>query len=114
MTAIQSELDRLLDEADHRARKAERRSRLSRGVFESHRRRQLADFARLHPLRRHRITFRAEGLTVEQLSDRALVGASTIHDLEAGKPGSDQTWARLCRALGVRRAEIDPSYVQTS
>ncbi len=110
MTAIQTELDRLLDEANYRAHKAEQRSRLSRGVFNAHRARALAD-PRTHPLRRRRLTFREEGLTVAQLSDRALVGESTIHDLEAGERGSDQTWARLCRALSCRRGQIDPSYV---
>lgn len=111
MTGISTELDRLLDEADYRTRKAQQRDRLSRGVFEAHRRRQLADAAGLHPLRRHRLAFR-DGLTVEELSERALVGESTIHDLERGKPGSDQTWARLCRALNCRREQIDPSYVK--
>lgn len=113
MPSIESELDRLLDEADFRAAEAVRRSRLSRGVFESHRRRQLDNPASLHPLRRQRLAFLG-GLTVNELSERALVGASTIHDLEKGKPGSDLTWERLARALGgIDRRRIDPRYVYT-
>jgi len=109
MTAIVTELDRLMDEWDQRARQAERRSRISRGVFESHRAKALADRS-AHPLRRRRLTFR-DGLTVAELAERALVGESTILDVEAGKIGSDQTWARLARALDCRRVEIDPRYV---
>jgi len=116
MTEIATELDRLLDEADWKAKRAERaadhRGKLSRSVFEAHRRRQLAPGAQAHPLRRCRLTFR-EGLTVDELAERAAVGASTIHDLEAGKQGSDLTWERLCRALSVRRAQIDPTYIYT-
>lgn len=108
MTEIATELDRLLDEADYRAKQADHRGKLSRSVFEAHRRRQLAGSP--HPLRRRRLTFR-EGLTVDELADRAAVGASTIHDLEGGKQGSDLSWERLCRALSVRRAQIDPTYI---
>lgn len=107
---IATELDRLLDEADYKAKRADHRGKLSRSVFEAHRRRQLAPGAQPHPLRRRRLTFR-EGLTVDELADRAAVGASTIHDLEGGKQGSDLTWERLCRALSVRRAQIDPTYI---
>lgn len=111
MTEIATELDRLLDEADWRAKRAEHRSKLSRSVFEAHRRRQLARPAELTPLRRCRLTFR-DGLTVDELAERAAVGASTIHDLEAGKQGSDLTWERLTRALSCRRDQIDPSYIR--
>ena len=111
MSAIVTELDRLLDEHDSRARASERRRNLSRGVYESHRRRALADYASLHPLKRRRLTFRHDGLTVEELADRALVAASTIRALENGEPGSDSTWNRLARALDVRRAGIDPSWI---
>jgi transcriptional regulator with XRE-family HTH domain len=112
MSAIQSELDRLLDEHDARAREAERRRNLSRGVYESHRRRALKDYASLHPLKRRRLTFRHDGLSVEELADRALVAASTIRALENGEPGSDLTWTRLARALDVRRPQIDPSWIK--
>ncbi len=111
MTGIATELDRLLDEADWRARRAEQRRNVSRGVFESHRRRALSNASDLHPLRRRRLTFRDEGLSVDELAERALVGASTIHDLERGKPGSDLTWSRLARALDCRREQIDPTYL---
>jgi transcriptional regulator with XRE-family HTH domain len=109
--SIESELDRLLDEADFRARDAERRRNLSRGVYRSHRRRALAD-PHAHPLKRHRLAFRGEGLTVEELAERALIAPSTIRALEAGQPGSDLSWARLARALSCRRAAIDPSWTK--
>ncbi len=112
MTAILSELDRLLDEHDARAQEAEKRRNLSRGVYEAHRRRALADLPRLHPLKRRRLTFRHDGLTVEELADRALIAASTVRALEAGEPGSDLSWARLARALSCSRGQIDPSWVK--
>lgn len=109
-----SELERLLDEADWKVRQREQRTRLSRGVFNAHRKRQLADLAGMHPLRRVRLTFRDDGLTVEELAQRAMVGANTIRDLERGKPGSDLSWARLAHALGgIDRRRIDPRHVYT-
>lgn len=111
---IETELDRLLDEADDRARRAEHRAKIGRGVFEAHKRRAAAD-ASAHPLRRARLNFR-DGLTVAELAERAAVGESTILDIEAGRQrGSDLTWTRLCRALGgIRRGTVDPSYTYTA
>lgn len=107
---IETELDRLLDEADHRAKRAEHRRRIGRGVFEAHKRRAAAD-PKAHPLRKVRLSFRGEGLSVAELAERAAVGESTILDIENGKGGSDLTWLRLTRALGVRRSQIDPSFI---
>lgn len=105
-----SELDRALEARDYEAAQAQRRHRLSRGVFDSFRRRQLAD-PNCHPLRRARLQFR-DGLTVAELADRALVSATTINVLERGGQGSDLTWTRLARALDVRRDQIDRSWIK--
>lgn len=111
MTAIETELDRLLDVWEAKAREADRKRNLSRGVYEAHRRKALAGYASLHPLKRHRLTFRGEGLDVADLAERALVAPSTVRALEAGQPGSDLSWARLARALDVQRASIDPAWI---
>ena len=108
--AIETELDRLIDAHEARAKAAEARRNLSRGVYNAHRKRALTD-PRAHPLRRNRLLFREDGLTVEELAKRALVAERTIRALEGGEPGSDLTWTRLARALDVRRAQIDPSWI---
>jgi DNA-binding XRE family transcriptional regulator len=109
--AIETELDRLMDEWDAKHADSARRGRLAQGVYASHRRRALAN-RKAHPLKRHRLTFRDDGLSISQLAERALVSERTIRDLEDGERGSDLTWARLARALSVRREQIDPGYVR--
>jgi len=109
MSAIETELDRLLDAADAKAKAAERNRRLSRGVFEAHRRKVNPSD---HPLRKVRVSFRGEGLTVEALAARALVSERTIRAIETGEPGgSDLTFRRLALALDARRDQIDPSWI---
>jgi hypothetical protein len=110
MTPIQTELDAALDAWDARTDRR-RRQRIRDAVFNGHRARALAD-PRTHPLQRVRLMFRGEGLTVDELSERSTVAPRTIRRLEAGEAdGSDLTWLRLSRALDVRRATIDPSFV---
>jgi len=110
MTAIETELDRLIDLHDSRAKAAETRRRLSRGVYASHRRRALDDPS-AHPLRRRRLTFRGEGLTLQELAERALVSERTLRELEGGSGGSDLTWARVARALDVNRGAVDRTWI---
>ena len=111
MTAIVTELDRLLDEADARQREQERRRAISRSVFKGHARRIEAS-PDSHPLAKARIRFR-DGLTVDELSERSTVAPRVIKAIEAGaERGSDRTWQRLCLALGgCSRASVDPNYV---
>lgn len=114
---LESELDRLLDEHDARAARAETRQRIARGVFES--RRERVDLAKATPLKRRRLLFRDVGLSVPELAERSTVAESTIRALESGDTGSDATWTRLARALAepgepVRRTleVINPHYVR--
>lgn len=111
--SITTELDRLLDEADHRAQREERNGAISRGVFKAHRRRIEAR-PDAHPLARRRVRFR-DGLTVDDLSERSTVASSVIRAIESGdERGSDRTWARLCLAMDCQRQAIDPRYVYTA
>jgi ribosome-binding protein aMBF1 (putative translation factor) len=88
------------------------RSRVSQGVYKAHRRRALAPDAKAHPLRKARLTFSRDGLTLDELAARSTVAVSVIQDIEANDaPASDATWLRLSRALGVPRHHIDPHFV---
>jgi hypothetical protein len=111
MTAITTDLDRLMDEHDARQREADRRRAISRGVLRAHRRRVEAA-SDAHPLAKARVRFR-DGLTVAELSERSTVAPRVIAAIEAREErGSDRTWQRLCLALGgCPRASIDPIYV---
>ena len=113
---LETELDRLLDEHDAKHARATTRGKIARGVFEA--RRDRVDLRKAHPLKRRRLTFREEGLSIPELAARALVAESTIKAIEAGDGGSDLTWERLARALaeygeatGRVRQIIDPNYV---
>jgi ribosome-binding protein aMBF1 (putative translation factor) len=76
------------------------RERLRRIAYERHRARALADPA-THPLRRARLTFNGDGLTINALAARALVGASLIQKAERGQAVSGMTLRRLERALNA-------------
>jgi len=110
MTAIETELDRLIDAHEHKLKLAVARRRLSRGVFEAHRKKVNPT---AHPLRKRRVSFR-DGLTVEELAARALVAERTIRAIEKNEPGSgsDLTFRRLALALDCTRAAIDPSWLK--
>lgn len=105
---IENILDRELEKWDWNSKAAREKRARSRRAFEGHRKRVDANS---HPLRRRRVGFRSEGLTVAELSARSTVAASVIRGIEKnGEAGSDATWARLAMALDCRRCEIDPSW----
>ncbi|MCW2983507.1 MAG: hypothetical protein JWR63_1077 [Conexibacter sp.] len=88
------------------------RSRVSQGVFKAHRRKALAPDANAHLLRKARLTFGRDGLTLDELSARSTVAVSVIQDIESNDArASDATWLRLSRALGLPRHHIDPHHV---
>lgn len=109
MPPIRTDLDAALDAWDARSEQR-RRGRIRDGVFAAHRARALAD-RRTSALAKVRLTFRVDGLTVDELAERSTVSARTIKRAEAHEPISDASWVRLARALEVHRARIDPSYV---
>lgn len=80
------------------------RERLSRAVYLHKRAEALAD-PQCHPLRRRRLTFRGEGLTLKALAARALVSHDTIQKIEVRSTCPERlTLKRLAKALdcGVR------------
>lgn len=81
------------------------RDLLRRLAYERHRRCALAD-PTTHPLRRARLTFHGDGLTIDALASRALVGPSLIQKIERGREASERTWRRLARALDVRLDDL--------
>lgn len=109
MTPIITDLDAALDSWDHQIN-GRGRNRMRDGVFNARRARALANPS-THPLRRRRLTFRGDGLTVDELAERSTVSARTIKRAEAGESVSDVSWIRLARALEVRRAVIDPRHI---
>lgn len=76
------------------------RELLRRITYSRHRAGALADPA-THPLRRARLTFGGDGLTINALAKRALVGSSLIQKAEQGQRVSDLTWRRLERGLNA-------------
>ena len=83
-----------------RPQTAATRKLLAQVAYRRHRAQALSDPA-THPLRRARLTFGREGLTIAALSHRSLVGESVIQRLETNGRASRRTWERLSRALGV-------------
>jgi ribosome-binding protein aMBF1 (putative translation factor) len=84
------------------------RERMSRIQFRRQRSRALAS-PTCHPLRRARLTFQGDGLTIDQLASRSLVSASYVQRIEAGtaEPGP-VTVKRLARALRTSPKAISP------
>ncbi len=108
MPAILTDLDRALDRHDALSDREKR----SRRAFQAHRRKALVDET-THPLRKTRLTFRGDGLTVAELSERSTVSESLIRAIEAGGPASDATFVRLMRALDVDdRSRIDKHWIK--
>lgn len=78
---------------------ARTRARLSAATYAHHRATALADPG-THSLRRARLTFKGEGLTIRQLADRAVVSPDAIQCIEARRSNpSDLMLKRLARAL---------------
>jgi hypothetical protein len=82
-----------------RPQTAQTRKLLSRAAFERHRRNALSKGC--HPLRRARLTLDGQGLTIDALAERALVGSSLIQKAEQGQRVSGMTLKRLARALNT-------------
>jgi ribosome-binding protein aMBF1 (putative translation factor) len=81
------------------------RELLRRLAYERHRRRALAD-PTCHPIRRARLELDGDGVTIEDLAARALVGASLIQKAERGQRVSAVTRKRLARALGIQPDDL--------
>lgn len=89
-----------------RRQTARTRERLRSAVYSHHRRAALAA-EDTHPLRRARLTFRGDGLTIRQLADRAMVSPDTIQHVETRQVDPTRlTMRRLARALGTSVADL--------